>query len=268
MRVMLSTLKNIIDFVSALYHEVFLSLVRRRPRRVILYYHSVKKKDIRQFEKQMRYLARYCSVVKASGILKTNSNGANFVVGITFDDAFASIWENAIPVLDKYELPASICVPTGNMGRKPSWFLEEDCSDAHETVMNEEQLVELDRLGYEMLSHTVSHPDLIEVDDIQLGAELERSKQTLERIVGHDVLGISYPYGAYNDKVCRLAERIGYRIGFSVEPCSVDFSSDKFQIGRFKVSPMDSMLIFKLKVNGAYEVVKYFRRLKRMLFRP
>ncbi|MCK4826962.1 polysaccharide deacetylase family protein, partial [bacterium] len=183
-------------------------------------------------------------------------------------DAFVSFRDNALPILQKYRLPAAVSVPTGNLGKPPNWALEGDCHDADEIVMNEEQLVELDKTGYEILSHTVSHPYLTRIDDVKLESELERSKQTLERIVGRDIIGISYPHGAHNDKVCKAAERLGYQIGFCVEPYSVDSSPNSFQIGRFKVSPTDSMLKFKLKLIGAYEIVKYFRRLKRKLFRP
>ncbi len=264
----LRTLKDIIEFISALSYWAFLYLSHRKPQRIVIYYHTLKQQDVGRFEKQMAYLATECCTVKVSEVMTAPPNGSKMIVGVTFDDAFVSFRDNALPILQKYRLPAAVSVPTGNLGKPPKWALEGDCHDADEIVMNEEQLVELDKTGCEILSHTVSHPDLTRIDDVKLEDELERSKQTLERIVGRDIIGISYPHGAHNDKVCKAAERLGYQIGFCVEPYSVDSSPNSFQIGRFKVSPTDSMLKFKLKLIGAYEIVKYFRRLKKMLFRP
>lgn len=267
-RFRLGTLKDIIEFISALPYWAFLYLSHRKPQRIVIYYHTLKQQDVGRFEKQMAYLATECCTVKVSEIMTAPPNGSKVIVGVTFDDAFVSFRDNALPILQKYRLPAAVSVPTGNLGKPPNWALEGDCHDANEIVMNKEQLVELDKTGYEILSHTVSHPYLTRIDNVKLEDELERSKQTLERIVGHDIFGISYPHGAHNDKVCKAAERFGYQIGFCVEPYSVDSSPNSFQIGRFRVSPTDSMLKFKLKLIGAYEIVKYFRRIKRMLFRP
>lgn len=259
---------GIIQFACAALNAAYLQVGCKKHRRVVIYYHGVHDPDIPNFRKQMEYLASNCTVVEPSNIRSAEENRTDHMVAITFDDAFVSVVENAVPVLKEYELPAAFFVPAGNLGKPPTWEMPEGYPDKSETVISKEQIAELDKQGFEIFSHTVSHPYLTRIDDIKMEAEIERSKLTLERILGHDVLGISYPYGAYNDKVCRLAERIGYRIGFSIEPCSVDVSSDNFQIGRFKVSPTDSLLMFKLKVSGAYEIVKHFRRLKRILFRP
>ena len=260
-------LKDIIEFVSALPYWAFLYISHRKPKRIVIYYHTLKKQDMERFEKQMAYLAKECCTVKVSKVMTAPPNGSKMIVGVTFDDAFVNFRDNALPILQKYRLPAAVFAPTGNLGKPPNWAMEGDCHDAEEIVMNEEQLIELDKTGYEIMSHTVSHPYLTRIDDVELEAELERSKQTLERIVGRDIIGISYPNGAHNDKVCKAVEQAGYRIGFSIEPYSVDSSPNSLQIGRFKVSPTDGMLKFKLKLIGAYEIVKYFRRLKRRLLK-
>jgi GT2 family glycosyltransferase/peptidoglycan/xylan/chitin deacetylase (PgdA/CDA1 family) len=256
-----------VEFIFALIHAAVLAVFHTVPRRIVIYYHSLKKKDVGKFDKQMEYVAKHCSVVKASQIMTAHSNGADLVVGITFDDAFVSIFENALPVLTKYRLLASIFVPTANLGRHPNWVLEEKSPDAEEIIMNEEQIKQIDRAGHEILSHTVSHPHLTKLDDVRLKVELDESKQTLERIVGHNVPAISYPYGDCDTRTCDAAQRAGYQVGFSVEPCKVDVSANKFQIGRFSVAPTDSMLKFRLKVGGAYQVVKYLRKLKKIFVR-
>jgi peptidoglycan/xylan/chitin deacetylase (PgdA/CDA1 family) len=183
-------------------------------------------------------------------------------VAITFDDAFVSIFENAIPVLKKHGFSAGIFVPTGNLGLSPGWVIEDNCSDKNETVMNIEQIAELGNDGFEVFSHTISHPLLTQIDEDGLRYELLESKKQLEKIIGCEITAISYPHGAHDTMVCMAAKNAGYRLGFTTEPDTVDCSPDDMRIGRFEVSAADSMLKFRLKVNGAYRAVKYLRKLK------
>ncbi len=256
--------KEIGEIFFALTYALFLRIVRKGPNRVDIYYHSVKKEDSRQFEKQMAYLANKCKVVKLSEIKKFPIKGKETLIAITFDDAYVNVFKNTVPILKKYGFTAGVFVPTGNLGQKPRWDMPGSCPDKKEIVMTKEQIKQLDKDGFEIFSHTVSHPSLTEIEDSRLKAELVESKKSLEAIVGHDVTAISFPYGKFNTKVCDAAEDANYKYGFTVEPRTVIHSSDNMQIGRFELSPKDNLLKFKLKVAGAYEIAMYLRRLKKL----
>ena len=146
--------------------------------------------------------------------------------------------------------------------------MPENCLDKNEVVMNKEQIKQLDRDGFEIFSHTWSHPVLTEIENGRLGAELLESKKLLEAIVGHKVTGISYPYGAYDVRVHKAVQRCGYKVGFTIEPSIINSATNCLEIGRVSVSPKDSLIKFRLKVSGAYQVVKYLQALKRCLSRP
>jgi peptidoglycan/xylan/chitin deacetylase (PgdA/CDA1 family) len=230
---------------------------------VVIYYHGVKKHQINGFEKQMAYLSRNYSVVKPSEIMNQQGAGSGKRIAITFDDAFTSIADNCVPILRKYGFTAGIFVPTGHLGRSPDWSSGRKCADTDETVMNVEQIAELDRQGYEILSHTVSHPILTDVADDMLETEMVDSRRVLERITGHEVRGISYPHGSCDDRVCKAARKAGYQLGFTVEPDLVDGSTDSLKIGRTSISPDDTLIQFKLKTSGAYRATKYLMAAKR-----
>ena len=261
----LKSFKEIIGFIFALVYAVFLPLIRWYPNRVVIFYHSVKKEYMSQFEKQMAYLASKCKVVEPSRVRETPAKGQETLVAITFDDAFVSIFENAIPIMKKHGFTAGISVPTGNLGQAPRWEILDNCADKNETVMSQEQIAELSSDGFEIFSHTVSHPLLTEIGEDRLRSELVDSKEKLERIIGREVVGVSYPHGAHDERVCNAAKRAGYKLGFTIEPQMVDGSVDNMKIGRFEVSPANSVLMFRLKVNGAYRTVKYLQGLKRRL---
>jgi len=256
----------IIKFVCALLYALFLPYLEKKPRSIVICYHKVTKNDIENFGKQMRYLVKNFEVVKLARI-KTAMNRPNHVIAVTFDDGFKSIVENALPILKKYDVPAAMFIPTGNLNHQPKWFMDKECTHGNEIVMDEHQIAELDKEGFEILSHTVSHPLLTKVDDSRLQAELLCSKQKLEKIVGHKVLSISYPHGTCDSRVYQAAKDAGYKYGFSIEPCTVDCSSNDMAIGRFMVSASDSLLKFRLKVSGAYQVEKYLRAVKQLFLR-
>ena len=257
--------KNGIEILVAILYRIYSGVLRRSPAKVVLYYHAVKPGEIAGFENQMRYLAKLYNVVRASDILKASQNGSKSAVAIVFDDAFESVRDNALPVLERYGLTATIAVPAGLMGKSLNWATGIDCEDNGEIVLDEEDIARINRRGYEIISHAVSHRNLTKIDRAELKTELRESKRILEQTLGHEVDGITYPYGAYNEIVCEAAAKAGYRIGFSVEPQTVCQSVNPLCIGRFSVSPNESMLGFKLKAQGAYRAVSFLRRFKHKL---
>ena len=140
-----------------------------------------------------------------------------------------------------------------------------DCPDKDEIVMDEQQIIALDKEGFEILSHTVSHARLTDLNETDLEAELIESKQYLENILGHEISAVSYPHGAYDARIYRAVRRAGYVLGFTTYPNIVDNCADALRIGRFEVSPGDHPLVFKLKVNGAYQANRSLINLKRMI---
>jgi peptidoglycan/xylan/chitin deacetylase (PgdA/CDA1 family)/CelD/BcsL family acetyltransferase involved in cellulose biosynthesis len=105
---------------------------RTEPSVRILYYHRVNdEKDpffpaisTALFEREMRYVAEHYPVVSLTGALdhlKRDTGGT--VIAITFDDGYQDNYVNAFPVLQRYNLPATIFLTTGALdSREPLWF--------------------------------------------------------------------------------------------------------------------------------------------------
>ncbi|MFH2046167.1 MAG: polysaccharide deacetylase family protein [Pseudomonadota bacterium] len=66
------------------------------------------------------------------------------------------------------------------------------------------QLQELQDDGWEILSHTKSHPKLTTLSEKQINDELYQSKVVLEQL-GLKVNNLVYPYNKYNDDVIKIA---------------------------------------------------------------
>jgi peptidoglycan/xylan/chitin deacetylase (PgdA/CDA1 family) len=65
-------------------------------------------------------------------------------------------------------------------------------------------------LGWEVASHTRTHPDLRSLDDAALADELAGSRRDCEEHVGRQCTAVAYPYGLHDDRVVRAARAAGY----------------------------------------------------------
>ena len=137
--------------------------------------------------------------------------------------------------------------------------------DRQETVVDCSRLIELEKDGFEVFSHTVTHPKLTTLSEENLKKELIESKAALEKILAHSVNTISYPHGAHDKKVTNAAKESGYELGFTIEPQCVSEATNPFGIGRFVVSPNEKLSTFKLKACGAYVAESILRNLKRRI---
>lgn len=68
-----------------------------------------------EFEKQIAYIAKHFRVVPIDVLLaELNQNNVQpFTIALTFDDGHFDFYENAWPILQKYQLPASLYITTG-----------------------------------------------------------------------------------------------------------------------------------------------------------
>jgi peptidoglycan/xylan/chitin deacetylase (PgdA/CDA1 family) len=140
-------------------------------------------------------------------------------LAITFDDAFSSISTYAAPVLARAGAPATVFVPTAfaagdSVLRWPGidhWYGGEYHSELQ--PLRWEELRALAESGWEVGSHTCSHPHLTRVDDASLEAELVVSREACASHIGRPCEAIAYPYGDVDDRVADAARSAGYLAG-------------------------------------------------------
>ena len=139
------------------------------------------------------------------------------VVSITFDDAYSSVLELAKPLLDRHGYPGTIFVPTDwpRASRPMRWpGIDNWLGTPHEHELNAltwQELRELADAGWEVGSHTCSHPHLSELDDAALMRELCDSKERVETELGQSCASLAYPYGDTDARVVEATREAGYR---------------------------------------------------------
>jgi peptidoglycan/xylan/chitin deacetylase (PgdA/CDA1 family) len=122
---------------------------------------------------------------------------------ITFDDAYADLVENALPILLDVGFTATVFVPTSLAGARLP------CSprDPRATldVMSRTDIAEWSGRGIAFGAHSRSHADLTKINAAQLDDEIEGSRQELGEITGKAVDCFAYPYGRYDAAIAKKA---------------------------------------------------------------
>jgi peptidoglycan/xylan/chitin deacetylase (PgdA/CDA1 family) len=142
--------------------------------------------------------------------------GAAKAVAITFDDGYRSVLDHGFPILSEFGFPATVFVPTSLVGLSGpmSWpgidKWEGGSHEAELTPMTWDELRSLRDAGWEIASHTQTHPKLPELGDEELRTELVTSREICTRELGSTCRSIAYPYGAFDDRVVAAARDAGY----------------------------------------------------------
>ena len=116
---------------------------------------------------------------------------------VSFDDAFASVMEKAFPVLEALQWASM-----------DQWA---DTPFASELAcMSWSDLRSLAEAGWEIGSHTHTHPHLTALGDEELDEELTRSRACCEEELGRACRTLAYPFSAYDRRVMDRARVAGY----------------------------------------------------------
>jgi peptidoglycan/xylan/chitin deacetylase (PgdA/CDA1 family) len=167
------------------------------------------------FEEQMKYLYDngYHAITQEQLLQYINGSGIlpDKPVLVTFDDGYIDNYENAYPIMKKYNMTGTIFLIINLMGK--SGYLT--WSQVHAMAKD----------GFEFGSHTVSHKPLTQLDEDYLRQELVQSKMRIEQQLGKPVTCIAYPEGKYNDLVELETKRAHYQAAFTVN-VGKDFPGD------------------------------------------
>ena len=215
------------------------------------------------FEHQVRLLERrgYRGVTFTE-LVAGDRRSRGKLVAFTFDDAYSSVARLAKPLLDRVGFPGTVFVPTDFPGRgEPmSWpGIDHWLEGPHEAELLPLSWAELRSLadeGWEVGSHTCSHPRLTALGDSELEAELSVSRERCADAVGRDCRSIAYPYGDWDRRVSLAAERAGYRAGAILALSRVFQRSRPLEWPRVGVYRIDAGWRFRLKVSPALRTLR------------
>jgi peptidoglycan/xylan/chitin deacetylase (PgdA/CDA1 family) len=168
-----------------------------------------------QLDAQLRFFARRgYRPATLSTALERPAPAKTLVV--TFDDAYSSVLERALPVMSSLGVPGTVYVPTDYVAGEGalSWAsLGRWLGTPHEDelrCMSWRGLRDLAAAGWEIGSHTRTHPELPSLADAELAAELTGSKARCEEEIQRPCRALAYPFSAYDRRAMDAARSAGY----------------------------------------------------------
>ncbi len=182
------------------------------------------------------------------------------VVAVTFDDAYRSVLKRAFPILSRLGIPGTIFVPTDFPGGGPmAWpGIDGWLGGPHEAELaplSWDEVRTLAGAGWEIGSHTCSHPCLTALADESVERELAGSRRVVERELGRPCMSLAYPYGDNDARVRAAAAAAGYATACTVPRRLTDPTPLAWP--RVGVYHANGSTAFRIKVSPA------FRRLRR-----
>ena len=179
---------------------------------------------------------------------------------LTFDDGAKDNFRHAYPVLKEMGCTGTFFVPADYIGKTSEWrrkgrtadfaTVAAEATSAEFQVMNEEEILELSREGFEIGSHGCEHADLTSMSDDKLDAQMAGSRENLCSIIEKDVATFAYPYGLFDVRTMTSARKAGYIAGCSTIRGAVQDSEHVFCLKRIMVTEATSSLRLRYFMSG------------------
>lgn len=209
-----------------------------------------------RFEQQLRWLQQQgWTSFTMSELLQQGDQLPPKAVAITFDDGFADNCQQALPLLQRYRTKATLYLVTDRHGR--DWSVNKKAHHdsgelAKEPKLSDEQVAQMLASGLvELGSHTLTHPNFLQLSQGERERELLASKAELEQRFGVAVSSFAYPFGLFNDDDPTLVQAAGYTHAVTTEAgIETEVNARPFTLRRVKISGKDNLLAFAMRMRG------------------
>lgn len=241
---------------------VIAGFFQKKPRILSLYFHDPSPEsfeDIVKWCKSHGY--GFVTLEEFGSMLNKGKPADERIAFVSFDDGWRSNLE-LLPIIEKYNVPITVFISTEPIVSGNYWW------EYGLRLYSHEEVEKIKRLPYEQFkrkisemrqccelkrssinendfkiltehplvsiqSHTVTHPILTNCDENTLRYELSESKRYLENKTDKKIIAFSYPNGNVSEREKLAVIEAGYRLAFTTEPDSFDFSDvDRFLIPR------------------------------------
>jgi peptidoglycan/xylan/chitin deacetylase (PgdA/CDA1 family) len=230
-----------------------------RSRSVILGYHGITRTPIRhdlsmllvrpeRFRAQIELLLaagfEFVTVAELARLAHDSDPPAGYAA-VSFDDGMRNNHATALPILSSYGIRATVYVTIGFIDGESPWI----GAASDRSMLSEEEIRELAAAGWELGAHTMTHPDLSQLDYESARREIQDSKTALEAISGVPVETFAYPFGRYNETAIAAVADSG--LAAAVATGRGDWSD--YELRRVMIGAADPMAVVALKLADRYE---------------
>ncbi|MBF0386086.1 MAG: polysaccharide deacetylase family protein [Candidatus Omnitrophica bacterium] len=221
----------------------------------ILMYHNVELIEKREpnwvsperFKTHLEYIRKHgyevISLEALVSSIEDNKPAGKKNVVITFDDGHENIFINAYPLLKKYQFPATIFIPSDNIGK--------------DGYLTWGQIREMADNGIEFGSHTRSEKYIPDLNYQDQKDEIFNSKAIIEGRLGKKIDFFAYPIGGFSFQTKDLIKKAGYKGACATNRGFNRFNRDVFALKRIRLSDTDNKSLYLwVKLSGFYNLLK------------
>jgi peptidoglycan/xylan/chitin deacetylase (PgdA/CDA1 family) len=160
-------------------------------------------------------------------------------VVITLDEAHRSAYDVALPLLRRYDFPATLFITTDTVDRAGPESLTWD------------QISQMARSGVELGNQSASHPHLLGQDRAYVMGQFARAGERIRAETGISPTVAAYPYGEFSDEVQDILRSLGYRAAVGQQSGVAHARGDFFAMPRFAMNDtLGSLDRFRLAVQA------------------
>jgi peptidoglycan/xylan/chitin deacetylase (PgdA/CDA1 family) len=240
---------------------------------IILTYHSISGSrpplavSISLFSEQMEWLSRNARVVPLGDVanaLKRHDQSPTKTVVLTFDDGYQDFYTEVAPQLRRWGFPATVFLPSAYCGQTNHWPGQPRWVD-EKPLLTWPQVEELARERVQFGSHSVTHPDMTTLGEVDAEREMIESKREIEDHTGFPTEFFCYPYGRWNSRVRELVSR-HFCGACSTAAGTVESNADPFALPRVDAhylrNPARFQSLFSRRFLGYIALRRTIRRLR------
>jgi peptidoglycan/xylan/chitin deacetylase (PgdA/CDA1 family) len=184
------------------------------------------------FAQQMAELKAEEYETSAFGTVQS-SLGRRKRVFLTFDDGFADVFENALPIMRQHGFRSIQFLVANLLGKTSEW--QASSGELPGALMDKAQVANWLEAGQEIGSHTLTHPRLTQVSVQQAREEIIGSKKKLEDTFGRPVENFCYPFGDWNPALRDIVAEAGYKSACTTKFGVNTSEADPFALKRVTV---------------------------------
>lgn len=173
------------------------------------------------------------------------------VFGLTFDDGFRNVLQNALPVLRETGFTATNYFVAGQVDGTNAWDASKGVPTAR--LMNRDEIRAWAAAGHEVGSHTLDHVDLKTCGATVARRQIQDSKAALEDLTGNPVQAFCFPYGYYLPEQCELAQVAGYSTATTTRRGRAMAGDAMLELPRVPVARSTHFLSLLIKMLSARE---------------
>lgn len=188
-----------------------------------------------EFEKEMKWLKKHNAKFLTEKELHKYKSKGKFPersVWINFDDMDMSIYNNAHPILKKYNIPATGFIITNHVG---------DNNFHNLNMISKKKLKEMKNSNiWTFSSHTDDTHRLTKdntsmmkkKDDKKLKKDINKSNKYIRENFNKENNSLAYPYGEGDKRIINVLKSEGIKYAYILEDKSISYKDDNYNIPR------------------------------------